>query len=145
VVTVTVSDASEEMLANVTLTGHGEPDGTVTVTFSAPPLATTPEFGSTSAAGGSLEAVHVKLPLDDAWLIRVTWQVVGLPVPLWQLDRTFRLDVTAPAPPAPGAECGEAGEFDEAIAAWQAASVRTMPMPAARDHPNFAPGCRFRT
>jgi hypothetical protein len=91
VVTVTVTDASEEVLANLTVTGHGEPDGTVTVTFSAPPLATVPESGSTSAASGLLEAAHVKLPLDDAWLIRVTWQVVGLPVPLWQLDRVFRL------------------------------------------------------
>ena len=65
----------------VTVTGHGEPDGTVTVILSEDdPRGTVPELGSIEATLGSLVASQLKSSVEDASLVIITVQTVGSPV-----------------------------------------------------------------
>jgi hypothetical protein len=67
--------------AKVTVTGHGEPDGTVTVIPPEDePRGTVPELGSIEATLGSLVASQLKSSVEDASLVIITVQIVGAPV-----------------------------------------------------------------
>ena len=64
-----------------TVTGHGEPDGTVIVISSeADPRGTIPELGSTEATLGSLLTSQLKSSVEEESLVMTTVQTVGLPV-----------------------------------------------------------------
>jgi hypothetical protein len=65
----------------VTVTGQGEPDGTVTVIWSEDdPRETVPELGSTKATFGSLVDCQLKSSVEELSLVMTTVQTVGLPV-----------------------------------------------------------------